>query len=62
MSRQNCLPTTNYILKKSPVSTFKALWSVAGGGIISAVFDPVEEDLNWLIDVVGGEEDRVIFL
>ena len=41
---------------------FEAVGSVVGGGIISAVFDPVEEGFNWLIDVVRGAEDSVVFL
>ena len=41
---------------------FEAVGSVAGGSIITAVFDPVEEGLNWLIEVVRGAEDSVIFL
>ena len=41
---------------------FKAVWSVSGGGIIPTVFDPVEEGFNWLIDVVRGAEDSVVFL
>ena len=35
---------------------------VAGGGVISAVFDPVEKGFNRLIDVVRGAEDSVVFL
>ena len=41
---------------------FEAIWSVAGAGVISAVFDPVKEGFNWLINVVRGAEDSVIFL
>ena len=41
---------------------FEAVESVAGGGIITAVFDPVEDGFNWLIDVVRGAEDSVVFL
>ena len=41
---------------------FEAVGSVASGGVISAVFDPVEEGFNWLIDVVRGAEYSVVFL
>ena len=41
---------------------FEAVGSVAGGGVISAVFDPVKEGFNWLINVVRGAEDSVVFL
>ena len=41
---------------------FKSVWNVAGDGVISAVFDPVKEGFNWLIDVVRGAEDSVVFL
>ena len=41
---------------------FKAIGSVAGGGVISAVFDPVKEGFNLLIDVVRGAEDSVVSL
>ena len=36
--------------------------SVTGGGVITAVFYPVEKVFNWLIDVIGGAEDSVVFL
>ena len=41
---------------------FEAVGSVAGSGVISAVFTPVEEGFNWLIDVVRGAEDSVVFM
>ena len=41
---------------------FEAVGSVAAGGVITTVFDPVEEGFNWLIDVVRGAEDSVTFL
>ena len=41
---------------------FKAVGSVAGGGLITAVFDPVKEGFDWLIDVVRSAEESVIFL
>ena len=49
-------------LKGDTNDLFKAVQSVAGGGVISAVFDPVEEVFNWLIDVIRGAEDSVVFL
>ena len=41
---------------------FEAVRSVASGGVISAVFDPVKEGFNWLVDVVRGAEDSIVFL
>ena len=41
---------------------FEAVGSFAGGGVISTVFDPVEEGFNWLIAVIRGVEDSVVFL
>ena len=41
---------------------FEAVGSVTGGGVITAVFDPVEEGFNWLVHVIGGAEDSVVFL
>ena len=41
---------------------FEAVGSVTGGGVITAVFDPVEKGFNWLVYVVRGEEDSVVFL
>ena len=41
---------------------FEAIGSVAGGGVITAVFDPVEKGFDWLIDVIRGAEYSVIFL
>ena len=49
-------------LKIDTDDLFEVVGSVAGGGVISAVFDPVEEGFNWLIDVVRGAEDRVVLL
>ena len=47
-------------LKFDTNDLFEAVWSVAGDGVISAVFDPVEEGFNFLIDVVRGAEDSVV--
>ena len=41
---------------------FEAVESVAGGGIITAFFDPVEKGFNWLVDFIRGAEDSVVFL
>ena len=49
-------------LKGNSDDFFEDVGSVAGGGVISAVFDPVEKGFNWLIDAVQGAEDSVIFL
>ena len=51
-----------YKLKGNAEDLFSAVWGVAGGGVIYAVFYPVEEILNWLIDVVFCAKDRVVFL
>ena len=51
-----------YKLEGDANDLFKAVWNVVGDGVISAVFDPVEEGFDWLIDVVRGAEDRVVFL
>ena len=49
-------------LKGDTNDLFEAVQSVAGGGVISAVFDPVREGFIWLIDVIRGAEDSVVFL
>ena len=49
-------------LKGDITELFEAVGSVADGGVISAVFDPLKEGFNWLIDVARGAEDSVIFL
>ena len=49
-------------LKGNTDELFEAVGSVAGGGVISAVFDPAEEGFDWLIDIVRGAEDSVVFL
>ena len=51
-----------YELKGDTDDFFEAVGSVAGSGLISAVFNPVEEGFNWLIDVIRVLEDRVVFL
>ena len=41
---------------------FEAVGSVTSGGIINAVFDPVEKGFNWLVYVIRGAEDSVVLL
>ena len=40
----------------------KAVGSVAGGGVVTAVFDPVEKGFDRLVDIVRGAENSVVFL
>ena len=49
-------------LKSDTNDLFEAVGSVAGEGVITAVFDPVKEWFNWLIDAVRVTEDSVVFL
>ena len=49
-------------LKGDTKEFFYAVWGVAGDGVISTVFYTVEEDFNWLIDVVWCAKDSVVFL
>ena len=49
-------------LKSDTNDLFEAVGSVAGGGVITEVFDSVKEGFNWLIDAVRGVEDSVVFL
>ena len=41
---------------------FKDVGSVAGGGVVTTVFDPVEKEFNRLVNIVRGAEDSVGFL
>ena len=41
---------------------FEAVGSVTGGGVVTAIFDPVEKGFNWLVYVIRGAEDSVVFL
>ena len=41
-------------MKSDTDDLFKAVGSVDGGGVITAVFDPVEKGFDWLIDVIRG--------
>ena len=49
-------------LESDAYDLFGAVGSVTGGGIITAVFDPVEKGFNWLVFVIRGAEDSVVFL
>ena len=41
---------------------FEAVGSVTGGGVVAAIFDPVEKGFNRLVYIIRGAEDRVVFL
>ena len=41
---------------------FEAVGSVTGGGVITSFSDPVKKGFNWLVYIIGGTEDSVIFL
>ena len=41
---------------------FEAVGSVTGGGIVTAIFDPVDKRFNWLVYIIRGAEDIVVFL
>ena len=41
---------------------FKAVGSVTGGGIVTAIFDPVEKGFNRLVNIVRGAEDIFVLL
>ena len=41
---------------------FEAVGSVSGGGIITAIFDPVEKGFNRLVNIVRGAKNSVVFL
>ena len=41
---------------------FEVVGSVAGGGVVAAMFDPVEKGFHRLVDIVRGEKNRVVFL
>ena len=49
-------------MKRDTDDLFQVVGSVAGSGVISTVFDPVKEGFDWLIDVVRGAKDIVVFL
>ena len=41
---------------------FEAAGSVTGGGVVTEIFDPVEKGFNWLVYIIKGAEDSVVFL
>ena len=41
---------------------FEAVGSVTGGGVVTAVFDPVEKGFNRLVYIIRGAEDSFVFL
>ena len=41
---------------------FEAVGSVTGGGVVTAIFDPVEKGFNRLVNIVRAAEDSVVFL
>ena len=41
---------------------FEAVRSVAGGGVVTAIFDPVEKAFNQLVNIVRGAKNSVVFL
>ena len=41
---------------------FDTVGSVTGGVVTTTIFDPVEKGFNWLVYVIRGAEDSVIFL
>ena len=41
---------------------FEAIGSVTGGGVVAAIFDPVEKGFNRLVYIIRGAEDSVVFL
>ena len=41
---------------------FEAVRSVAGGGEVAAISDPVENGFDWLVNIARGAKDSVVFL
>ena len=41
---------------------FKSVGSVAGGGVVTTIFDPVEKGFDWLVNIARGAKNSVIFL
>ena len=41
---------------------FEAVGSVAGGGVVTAIFDLVEQGFNQLVNIVRAAKDSVVFL
>ena len=49
-------------LESNADDLFEAVGSVSGDGVITTVFYPVKKGFNWLVDVIRGAEDSVVFL
>ena len=41
---------------------FEDVRSVAGGGVVAAIVDPVKKGFNWWVNIVRGAKDSVVFL
>ena len=41
---------------------FDSVGIVAGGGVVTAIFDPIEKGFDRLIDIVRGAENSIVFL
>ena len=41
---------------------FEAVGSVVGGGVVTAIFDPVEKGFNRLVNIVRGAKNSVVLL
>ena len=41
---------------------FEVVGSVTGGGVVTAIFDPVKKGFNWLVYIIRGAEDSVVLL
>ena len=49
-------------LESDANNLFKAVVSVTSKGVVTAIFDPVEKGFNWMVYIIRGAEDSVIFL
>ena len=38
------------------------MYSLTGGGVVTAIFDPIKKGFNRLVNIVRGAEDSVVFL
>ena len=41
---------------------FESVGIFTSGCVVTAIFDPVEKGFNWLVYVVSGAEDSIVFL
>ena len=41
---------------------FEDVVNVTGGGVVTAIFDPVKKGFNRLVYIIRGAEDSVVFL